>query len=77
MASTTPGVVVKISAPYVNLLGSLKVTATVTNTGDETLTLLRDPRGILNPFPGKTFTITNSAGASPLFIGAMVNHPSV
>ena len=80
MASTTRGLVVKLSTPNVDVnlrWGSLEVTTTVINTGDETLKLLKTPRGVLDTFPTDTFTITNQAGASPLFTGAMVDHPAV
>ena len=79
MASATRGLVVKISVPNVDVNGleNLKVTTTVTNTGDETLKLLNDPNGVLYSFPADKFTITSPAGTHLPFIGAMVNHPSV
>ena len=79
MASATRGLVVKISIPNIDVNGleSLKVTATVTNTSDETLKLLNDPHGVLYSFPVDKFTITSPAGTHLPFIGAMVNHPSV
>ena len=53
-----------------------KVAATVINTGDETIKLLNDPRGVLSSFPENSFTITNANGSCPLFNGAKVNRPS-
>jgi len=55
-------------------LENLKVTTTVTNTGDETLKLLNDPRGALSPFPENTFSITDPNGSSPSFNGAKVKY---
>jgi len=77
--SAAPGLAVKTSTSNLNVYGleNLKVTTTVTNTGDETLKLLNDPRGVLNSFPENTFSITDSAsGSHPLFKGAKVNRPS-
>ena len=79
VVSAAPGLTVKTSTPSdkVNGLGNLKVTATVTNTGDQTLKLLKDPRGVLNTFPENTFSITDASGSSPSFNGAKVNHAFV
>lgn len=45
------------------------ISATVTNTGDETLKLLNYPKGVLSPAPADTFTISHSGGATPRFRG--------
>ena len=60
IVSAAPGLTLKTSIPNVNVDGleSLKVITTVTNTGDETLKLLNDPRGVLESFPENSFTIT-------------------
>jgi len=73
--SAAPGLTVKTSTPNIKVDGleNLKVTTTVVNTGDETLKLLNDPRGVLNTFPENTFSITDAAGSRPLFNGAKVN----
>jgi len=78
VVSATPGLTVRTSTPDVDVDGleNLKVTATVINTGDETLKLLHDPRGVLDPFPEDSFTITNPAGTRPLFTGPKANCPS-
>lgn len=55
-----------------NDVQNLKVIATVTNTGDETLKLLNDPRGPLSNMPADTFTIANLVGSSPSFTGIKV-----
>ena len=72
--SAAPGLTVKTSTANVKVDGleNLKVTATVINTGDETLKLLNDPRGVLNSFPENSFAITNAVGSRPLFNGAKV-----
>lgn len=76
--SAAPGVTVKISTPNVEVDGleNLKLTTTVTNTGDETLKLLNDPRGVLSSFPENSFGVVNATGSRPVFNGAKVNHPS-
>ena len=73
-----PGLTIKTSAPNAEVHGlqNLKVTVTILNTGDETLKLLNDPRGVLDSFPENSFTITNGAGSHPSFNGAKVSHLS-
>jgi len=56
--------------------GNMKVVTTIVNTGNKTLKLLKDPRGILDSFPDDTFTVTDPTGSHPPFIGAKVNHAS-
>jgi len=75
--SAAPGLTLKTSTSNVNVDGleNLKVTTTVTNTGDETLKLLNDPRGVLSAFPENTFTVTDADGSRPSFNGAKVNRP--
>ena len=75
--SATPGLTLWTSTfgPDVYGLENLKVTTTIANTGDETLKLLNDPRGVLDPFPENSFSITDPTGSCPSFIGATVNHP--
>ena len=76
--SAAPGLTVKTSTPNPNVdgLGNLKVTTTVTNTGDKTLKLLNDPRGVLNTFPENTFIVTDTTGSRPSFNGAKVDDAS-
>ena len=52
----------------------LKITATVTNTGDETLKVLNDPHGPLNKLPTDTFVITDATGAQPSFTGIKLKY---
>lgn len=74
--STAPSLTVKTSGPDVNVdgLNSLKVITTITNTGDETLKLLNDPRGVLSPFPENAFAVTDPSGSRLPFGDAPVNH---
>ena len=76
--SAAPGLTVRTSTTNAEVDGleNLKVTTTVTNTGDEILKLLNDPCGVLSPFPENSFRITDSVGSRPLFSGAKVNHSS-
>ena len=78
VASAAPSLTLKTSTHNVNVDGleNLKVTTTITNTGDETLKLLNDPRGVLDAFPANTFTITDPTGSGPSFNGAKVGRPS-
>ncbi|KAF9010206.1 peptidyl-Lys metalloendopeptidase [Cyathus striatus] len=73
--SAAPGLSLKVAGPdAVNTVANLKVSATVTNTGDETLKILNDPHSPLSKLPANTFDITNDAGARPSFTGAKVKY---
>src|SRR6266436_5154655 len=62
----------------VNGVQNLKVVVTITNTGDEALKLLNDPRGPLDTMPTDTFAIQNDAAEEPDFVGIQVKYvPSV
>ncbi|KZV80963.1 peptidyl-Lys metalloendopeptidase [Exidia glandulosa HHB12029] len=51
------------------------VSATLTNTGDETLKLLNHPNSILSKLPTNTFAIASAAdGKTPAFKGAQVKY---
>ncbi|KIM38232.1 hypothetical protein M413DRAFT_76264 [Hebeloma cylindrosporum] len=52
----------------------LKIVATVTNTGDETLKVLNDPHGTLNKLSTDTFVIANAKGAQPSFMGIKLKY---
>ena len=52
----------------------LKIIATVTNTGEETLKVLNDPRGPLEDLPTDTFVITDATGAQPSFTGIKMKY---
>lgn len=72
--SASTGLSLKVAGPSseVNGVDALNVVTTVTNTGDETIKLLNDPRGILSKLPTQAFSITNAVGSSPAFTGAKV-----
>ncbi|KAF9265890.1 peptidyl-Lys metalloendopeptidase [Marasmius fiardii PR-910] len=53
---------------------NFKVTASLVNSGDEPLKLLRDPRTIISTIPTNSFAIGNAEGASPAFVGAKVKY---
>ncbi|KAF9486346.1 deuterolysin M35 metalloprotease [Pholiota conissans] len=53
---------------------NLKITATITNTGSETLKVLNDPRGLLSKRPAHKFSITDAKGVSPSFTGVKVKY---
>ena len=73
--SAAPALELKLSgANKVDGLHNLKITTTVTNTGDETLKLLNDPRGVLNKLPTDAFLIEHVTGAVPDFTGAKAKY---
>jgi peptidyl-Lys metalloendopeptidase len=61
-------------ADSVTDVDNFAVVATITNTGDETLKLYRDPRTALSSFPEDTFSLTSTDGAVAEFIGAHVKY---
>lgn len=76
--SNAPSLTVKTWASNTNVDGvePLEVTMAIANTGGETLGLLNDPRGVMDPFPKNTFTITDPPGSRPSFSGVKVNPTS-
>ncbi|OBZ77464.1 Peptidyl-Lys metalloendopeptidase [Grifola frondosa] len=73
MVSATPGLLVQVTGPAaVHDIQNLQVVATVVNTGNESLKLLKDPHGPLSQSPTDIFNITNGSGDSPDFIGIRV-----
>src|SRR6266436_3648901 len=77
--SSTPGLSLHLAGPEtVDGVQNLKVVATITNIGNETLKLLNDPRGPLDTMPTDTFAIQNDTGKEPDFVGIRVKYvPSV
>lgn len=63
-----------IGPKSVNGVENLKVVATITNTGDETLKILNDPQSPLSTLPANTFDITDSNGSRPAFTGIKVKY---
>ena len=73
--AAAPGLSLKVTgADAVDGVENFKVTATLTNTGDETLKLLNDPRSALHTLPADTFAITTDDGARPGFAGVRVKY---
>ncbi|KZV72540.1 hypothetical protein PENSPDRAFT_750834, partial [Peniophora sp. CONT] len=71
--SASPSLLLSVSAPAaVEDVANLKVTTTLTNTGDEAVTLLKTPESVLNPFETNTFQLKSESGAVPAFTGAKV-----
>ncbi|TFK72454.1 zincin [Pluteus cervinus] len=71
--SATPSISLEVTGPVaVDDIADLKVTTTIRNTGDESLTLIVDPRGPISTFLADTFIITNANGISPSFTGYMI-----
>lgn len=70
----TPSVSVSFEGDkVVTDVNNFKVVTKVSNTGDETLTLLNDPNSLLTPnWYTKTFSITSAEGVSPEFKGVAV-----
>ncbi|KAM5544053.1 hypothetical protein V8D89_002239 [Ganoderma adspersum] len=73
VVAATPGLDVRVTGPEaVDGVENFKVVATLTDTGDETLKLLNDPRGALHALPTSKSVITTTDGVSPDFTGVMV-----
>ncbi|KAI0634938.1 Metalloprotease [Trametes polyzona] len=74
-ALATPSILLQVSGPSSIVdVDNLKILTTLTNTGDEPLRLLNDPRSPLSDLPTDTFTITNPHGTSPDFTGIAVKY---
>ena len=52
----------------------LKLIANLTNTGDETIKVLHDPRSTICTLPTDTISVVSRTGLSPLFIGALAKY---
>ena len=76
VSSATPSLTVRTSIQNITAAGlrNLEVTTTITNTGDDTLKLLNDPRGLFSSSPENAFIITDPSGSQIPFGGALVNH---
>ncbi|KIM40998.1 hypothetical protein M413DRAFT_411996 [Hebeloma cylindrosporum] len=73
--SATRSLSVTLTGPEaVNSVKHLRIIATVTNTGDETLKVLNDPRGPLNKLPTDTFVITDAKNTQPSFTGIKLKY---
>ncbi|PPQ64033.1 hypothetical protein CVT24_008846 [Panaeolus cyanescens] len=73
--SASPALTLTVSAPSdVSGVENLKVTARITNVGDETIKLLEDPRSLASKFPVNKFKVANARGVRPAFSGAKVKY---
>ncbi|TFK98814.1 hypothetical protein BDV98DRAFT_657759 [Pterulicium gracile] len=73
--AAAPGLRISVSAPAsVNGVQDLKLSTTLTNTGDEILRVLNDPESILDDLDTDTFSITSSSGSHPSFTGAVTKY---
>ncbi|KAK7037541.1 hypothetical protein VNI00_011033 [Paramarasmius palmivorus] len=72
-ASASRSLSLSVTGPEsVDGVDNLKVVASLQNTGDETLKILKDPRGVLSTLPTETFGITDVRGVTPGFTGIKV-----
>lgn len=70
--AAAPSLKLTVSAPQtVTDVNNLSVKATVTNTGSETVKLLKDPRTVLSDWRTNTFSIEGASG-TPAFTGIKV-----
>jgi peptidyl-Lys metalloendopeptidase len=76
LASADRSLSLKVATPgaVITDVDNLRVAATVSNTGSETLRLLRDPRSPLSKYPTETFGVVNSNGARAAFSGTKVRY---
>jgi len=58
----------------VDSVEDLKLVATLTNNGAETVQILNDPRGALSKMPTDTFAISDASGSTPSFSGIKVKY---
>ncbi|KAF5316045.1 hypothetical protein D9619_006759 [Psilocybe cf. subviscida] len=73
--SAAESLYMRVSGPTeVDGVENMQVVVTVTNTGNETLKILNDPRGPLSTRPTNTFSITDASGAKPAFTGIKLKY---
>ena len=71
----TPTLSLKVICPAtVDGVAYLKVTTTVTNNGGEAIKILNGPNTITDSIPTNKFTIINTDGFSPDFIGVTTKY---
>ncbi|KAF6759242.1 hypothetical protein DFP72DRAFT_886098 [Ephemerocybe angulata] len=74
-SSNTHNFTLQIRGPTsVTNIENLRITATITNIGDEDLKLLNDPTSPLSTLPGDIFTVVNSAGTAAQFKGIVAKY---
>ncbi|KAF8754771.1 Lysine-specific metallo-endopeptidase [Rhizoctonia solani] len=71
LASAERSLSLKVATPSAEItdVDNFRVAATVSNTGSETLRLLRDPRSPLSTWATETFGVVNNKGARAAFSG--------
>jgi peptidyl-Lys metalloendopeptidase len=70
-----PSLSLRVSGPQsVEGVENLKLVTTVTNTGNETLKLLKDPNGPLSKIQTRTFDIRDATGKQPRFTGTKLKY---
>ncbi|KAF9446109.1 deuterolysin M35 metalloprotease [Macrolepiota fuliginosa MF-IS2] len=70
-----PSLSLKVTGPVtVDTVEDLRFMAILTNSGDETLKVLRDPRGVLSELPANKFSIVGARGSRPSFTGIKVKY---
>ncbi|CAE6469544.1 unnamed protein product [Rhizoctonia solani] len=76
LASANRSLSLKVIALSANItdVDNFRVAATVSNTGSETLRLLRDPRSPLSMWATETFGVVNSKGIRAEFSGVKVRY---
>ncbi|KAF8899684.1 hypothetical protein CPB85DRAFT_1439908 [Mucidula mucida] len=75
VASATKSLSISTSAPAsLTDVSALEVVTTITNTGDETVTLLNDPRTVLSSWATQSFIITGESGVEADFTGVAVRY---
>ncbi|ESK92197.1 extracellular protease [Moniliophthora roreri MCA 2997] len=73
-----PSLSLRVSGPQdVDGVHNLKVVATLTNTGNDSIKLLNDPRSLLSKAPANTFNIKNEKGDSPSFHGLRMKYSPI
>ncbi|EKM83973.1 hypothetical protein AGABI1DRAFT_110574 [Agaricus bisporus var. burnettii JB137-S8] len=74
-AIASPSLTLEVTGPSrIYDVDSLQVTAILTNSGNETVRILKDPRGILSEHPANKFSIFNTEGSQPSFDGIEVKY---
>lgn len=77
-AAPSPGISIQIAGPLtVYGVSNLLLVVTITNIGDQAVTLINDPQGPLSTLPTDKFTITDESGSSPEFNGIYVKYAGV
>src|SRR3712207_5132086 len=76
LASANRSLSLTVAAPSAEItdVDNFRVAATVSNTGSETLRLLRDPRSPLSTYATVTFGVVNNKGARAQFSGIKVRY---